>query len=168
MTRQLGQASGAIVDMITAAALRYSVDPNLALAQARAESNLNQAAISPVGAIGVMQLMPATAKWLGVDPYNLTQNIDGGVRYLAMMLQQFGGDVQKALAAYNWGPGNLTKSIAKYGGEWISHLPAETSGYIARITAAVGPYLPGGEEGPSGDTIAILIVGAILIFLVVN
>ena len=168
MTRQLGQASGAIVDMIAAAALRYGVDPNLAVAQARAESNLNQAAISSAGAIGVMQLMPATAKWLGVDPYNLAQNIDGGVRYLAMMLKQYAGDVQKALAAYNWGPGNLGKALVAYGSDWISHLPRETTKYIARITAAISPYLPGGESGPSGDTIAILIVGAILIFLVVN
>ena len=154
--------------MITAAALRYGVDPSLAVAQARAESNLNQAAMSPAGAIGVMQLMPATAAWLGVDPYNLAQNIDGGVRYLAMMLQQFGGDVKKALAAYNWGPGNLAKSLTKYGGDWISHLPAETAQYIARITAAVGTYLPGGESGPSGETVAMFIFGAILIFLAVS
>lgn len=164
----LGQSGGTVVDMITAAALRYGVDPNLAVAQARAESNLNQAAISSAGAIGVFQLMPATAAWLGVDPYNLAQNIDGGVRYLSQLLKQFGGDVQKALAAYNWGPGNLAKSIARHGEDWIWNLPAETSAYIARITAAIGPYLPGGSTGPGSDTVAILIVAAILFYLVVS
>lgn len=167
--RTLGQGTnGNVVDMITAAALHYGVDRNLAIAQARAESNLDQAAVSPAGAIGVFQLMPATAAWLEVDPRDLAQNIDGGVRYLSMLLSQYGQDVQKALAAYNWGPGNLAKAIASYGEQWIAHLPAETSGYIARITAAVGPYLPGGSSGPSSDTLAILILGGILFFLVVS
>lgn len=165
---RLGQTNGSVVDMITATALRYGLDPNLAVAQARAESGLNQAAVSRVGAIGVFQLMPATAAWLGVDPHDLAQNIDGGVRYLSQLLAEFGGDVQKALAAYNWGPGNLSKSLAQYGVDWMSHLPAETSAYIARITAAVGPYLPGGSSGPTSDTLAILIVAGILFFLAVS
>jgi len=155
-----------IEDQIRAAAFRYGVDPNLAIAQARAESNLNQAAVSSAGAIGVFQLMPATAAWLGVDPRNLEQNIDGGVRYLSQLLAQYGGDVQKALAAYNWGPGNLAKAIAKHGESWLGYLPTETVNYIAKITGAIETYLPGGASGPDSETVAMFIVGGIFLYLI--
>ena len=69
------------------AAKKYNVPPELVLALANQESGLNQNAKSKAGAIGVMQLMPATAKELGVDPNDIDQNIDGGVRYLAQMLE---------------------------------------------------------------------------------
>ncbi len=167
MKRTLGQATS-IQDLIASAAAHYGVDPILAIAQARAESNFDQAAVSPAGAIGVFQLMPATAAGLGVDPYNLEQNIDGGVRYLSQLLSQFGGDVQKALAAYNWGPGNLAKAIAANGSDWLSHLPAETSKYIAQITGAIGTYLPGGSSGPDTETIVLLIVAGLVVYSVVS
>src|ERR1051326_8048001 len=78
---------------IQAAAARYGVDPALALAVARQDSGPNPAAVSPVGAIGLFQLMPATAAGLGVDPRDPVQNIDGGVRYLSQLLKQYQGDV---------------------------------------------------------------------------
>lgn len=120
--------------MVQAAAVQYGVDPGLALAVAQRESGLNPNATSSAGAQGVMQLMPATAASLGVsNPYDPTQNINAGMRYLASLISQYGGDTTKALAAYNWGPGNLNNAIAAYGGNWLSAAPAETQNYVAAI-----------------------------------
>lgn len=106
-------------------AQRYGVDPELAIRVARTESAGNQGAVSPKGAIGVMQLMPGTARDLGVNPHDEDQNIDGGVRYLKTQLDTFGRP-DLALAAYNAGPG----AVRKYGG-----VPpyAETQSYVQKI-----------------------------------
>lgn len=125
-------SSSSIPQLIADAAAKYGVDPNLALNVAITESALDQSAVSSAGAIGVFQLMPATAAGLGVDPTNLEQNIDGGVRYLAQLLSQF-GNAQEALGAYNWGPGNVQNAIAQYGGDWLSYAPEETQNYVAKI-----------------------------------
>lgn len=119
--------------MVQAAAQKYGVDPNLALAVANQESHYNQAAISSKGAVGVMQLMPATAAGLGVNPYDVSQNIDGGVRLLSQLLQQF-GSVPLALAAYNAGPG----AVKQYGG--IPPFP-ETQNYVSSILDSYSPSL---------------------------
>ena len=112
--------------LIEAAARKYKVDPKLVAAVAEVESNGNQDAVSPVGAIGVMQLMPDTAASLGVDPYNKQQNIEGGAKYLRQMLDTFGGDTRKAVAAYNAGPG----AVKDYGG-----VPPykETQNYVKKV-----------------------------------
>lgn len=133
-----------IRDLIISEAQAQGVDPNLALGVAHTESRLNQNAISPAGAIGVMQLMPGTAKDLGVNPRDLNQNIKGGVTYLRKMLDTFGGDVSKAVAAYNAGPGN----VMKYGG-----IPPfkETQKYVPAVLSAANmtpPILPL-EQTPS-------------------
>jgi Transglycosylase SLT domain len=130
-------ASGQIPTLIVAAAQRYGVPPNLALEVALKESNLNQGAVSPAGAIGVMQLEPATAAGLGVDPNDTAQNIDGGVRYLAQLLAQF-GSTDKALAAYNWGPGNVSRSVSANGDSWLSSAPGETQNYVGSILTSLG------------------------------
>jgi len=91
------------------------------------ESAYNPAALSPVGAIGLGQLMPGTAQDLGVDPHDLAQNLDGSARYLLMMLDQF-GDGPLALAAYNAGP----EAVTRHSG--IPPYP-ETQGHVARVTA---------------------------------
>jgi hypothetical protein len=118
--------------LIQAKAQQYGVDPRLVRAVVQQESSFNPKAVSPVGAKGLMQLMPGTAADQGVaDPFDPVQNIDGGVRYLAQQLKANGGNVERALAAYNWGPGNLAKN-------GMDKLPKETRDYIAKITANMG------------------------------
>jgi len=117
-----------VASLVQSTALKHGVNPKLALAVAKTESNLTPTAISPVGAVGVMQLMPATAQELGVkNIYNLEENIDGGVRYLKQMLLTFGGDVTKAIAAYNAGPG----AVKNYNG-----IPPyqETQDYVRKVS----------------------------------
>ncbi len=117
---------------IREAAQKYDVSPDMIRAVVKAESNFEVDAVSVAGAQGLMQLMPATAKELGVEnPFDIRQNIDGGTRYLRQMLDLFGGDIRMALSAYNAGPGNVTK----YGGD----VPfPETKRYVSRILNSVG------------------------------
>ena len=103
-----GQFSGlstSDIDYLVRKSIEYGVDARLVAALISKESGGNQNAISEAGAIGIGQLMPETARELGVDPYDKLQNIEGTIKYLAQMLQRFGGDVSKALAAYNAGAG---------------------------------------------------------------
>jgi soluble lytic murein transglycosylase-like protein len=100
-------------NVINQAALKHNVDPGLIKAVIWQESGGNPRAISSKGAKGIMQLMDGTARMLGVnDTFDIKQNIFGGVKYLAALLKRFGGDIKKALAAYNAGPA----SVDKYGG----------------------------------------------------
>jgi soluble lytic murein transglycosylase-like protein len=102
------------------------VSAQLLEAVAWAESRFRQNAVSSAGAIGVMQLMPATAAQLGVDPHDAAQNVSGGGRYLREMLDRFGGDTAQALAAYNAGPGVVARN---HGGAPF----AETQAYVNAI-----------------------------------
>ncbi len=116
----------AYFDTIREAAGKYGVDPKLVSAVAEVESGFEQSAISATGAVGVMQLMPETAESLGVNPYDATQNINGGAQYLKKMLDTFDGDLRKAVAAYNAGP----EAVREYGG-----VPpySETQQYVASV-----------------------------------
>ena len=120
-----------IADSIKRAARRYNLPEKLISSVIQAESNFQADAVSPAGAQGLMQLMPATARELGVDdPFDVRQNIDGGAGYLRQMLDRFGGDVKLALAAYNAGPGN----VERYNG----NVPyPETKNYIERVLKRV-------------------------------
>ncbi|MCI6158647.1 MAG: lytic transglycosylase domain-containing protein [Selenomonadaceae bacterium] len=122
----LPPANPTLSNLIQEAAQKYQVDPKLVSAIAEVESGGNPSAISPAGAIGVMQLMPGTAEGLGVNPYDERQNIEGGAKYLRQMLDAFGGDVRKAVAAYNAGP----QAVKEYGG-----VPPyrETQNYVNKV-----------------------------------
>lgn len=109
---QFSGLSSSDIDYLVRKSIEYGVDSRLVAALISRESGGNQNAVSEAGAIGIGQLMPETARELGVDPYDKLQNIDGTIRYLAQMLQRFGGDVSKALAAYNAGAG----AVESYGG----------------------------------------------------
>ncbi len=112
--------------IIDDAARTYNVDARLIKGVIRTESNFNSNALSPKGAMGLMQLMPGTARDLGVkDAFNARENIMGGTRYLKSLLNRYQGDVSLALAAYNWGMGNVEK--------YPNKLPRETRDYISRV-----------------------------------
>ena len=138
----LAAPAGDLDREIAEAARARRLDVRLVRAVAQQESGLNQAARSPKGAVGVMQLMPSTAAALGVDPADLRGNLQGGATYLARMLDRFGGDVRLALAAYNAGPG----AVLRYGG-----LPpfAETQDYVRRVLARVAALPAAPETGPN-------------------
>jgi len=119
---------------ITAAANKHGVDPALLAGLVKQESNFNPNAGSPAGAQGLTQLMPATAASLGVtNVHDPAQALDGGAKYLRQQLDRFGGDVARALAAYNAGPG----AVERFGG-----VPpyAETQEYVRRVQANAAEY----------------------------
>lgn len=111
---------------------KYNLDPALLAAMAEQESGFNQSAQSEAGAMGIMQLMPGTAEGLGVDPSDLRGNLEGGAKYLRQMLDKYNGDVEKALAAYNAGPGSLDSvngDISKLSGETQKYVPSVMERY---------------------------------------
>jgi hypothetical protein len=142
----------AYAGIIADAAREHGLDPHLLTEVIRAESGFDPRAVSPAGAKGLMQLMDATARSLGVqDPFDPAQNIRAGARYLAGLLERYGGDVRRALAAYNAGPGAVDRhhGVPPY---------RETQQYVGKIlarldsTSAVrrgGPVHIYGEERPN-------------------
>lgn len=128
--------AGAGIDaIIQKASSRYGVDAGLIKAVVRAESGFNPRAVSSAGAQGLMQLMPSTARGLGVkDPFDAEQNVMAGTRFLKDMLHRYGGNVDEALAAYNWGPGN----VDHHGTE---RLPRETRTYLAKVKGYYSEYV---------------------------
>jgi soluble lytic murein transglycosylase-like protein len=111
---------------VNAVAERNGLSPALLEAVVWQESRWRPTAVSPKGAQGLAQLMPGTARELGVDPRDPVANLEGGARYLRQQLNRFGGDVERALAAYNAGPGRVTRA----GG--VPNIP-ETRAYVAAI-----------------------------------
>jgi soluble lytic murein transglycosylase-like protein len=120
--------------VIARAGRTHGVPPGLVKAVVHAESAFNPEAVSPRGARGLMQLMPATSRRLGVDdPFNPWQNIEGGTRYLSKLVRRYGGDLKLALAAYNAGD----RAVKRYGG--VPPYP-ETLGYVQRVLSLYQQY----------------------------
>lgn len=155
---RLGRAAAAAAGdtayagIIAEAAREHGLDPHLLTEVIRAESGFNPRAVSPAGAKGLMQLMDATARSLGVqDPFDPVQNVRAGARYLARLLERYSGDVRRALAAYNAGPGAVDRhnGVPPY---------RETQQYVGKILARLdsaptvrrdGPVHSYGEERPN-------------------
>jgi soluble lytic murein transglycosylase-like protein len=130
-----------IDNAVVMAAARHNVDPNLVRAVIKVESNFNSNAVSRKGAMGLMQLMPQTARSLNVkNPFDPEQNVDAGVRHLKQLLENYGGDVNLTLAAYNAGAGAVARSAG------VPHF-AETQNYVRKITNL---YYGGFDVTPSG------------------
>lgn len=132
-----GLTQAKIDELINQAASRHNVDPALVKALVKVESNFNPNAVSRKGAMGLMQLMPQTARRLNLsNPFDPAQNVDAGVRHLKDLLDSYGGDVPLTLAAYNAGSGAVARSqgIPRY---------AETRNYVKRITQIYGGSLGG-------------------------
>jgi soluble lytic murein transglycosylase-like protein len=121
--------ANAIADL----AARFDLSPSLLEAVVWQESRWNENAVSPVGARGLAQLMPGTARYLGVNSDDPYQNLEGGARYLREQLDRFGGDLEKALAAYNAGPGRVERA----GG--VPNI-RETKQYVAAILARLANH----------------------------
>lgn len=132
-------ANPSIAGMVRRVAREEGLDENQFLALVYQESRFNPCAKSGAGAMGLAQLMPGTAAELGVDPYDIEQNLRGGARYFRQQLRQFNGDVALALAAYNAGPG----SVRRFGG-----IPPfrETQGYVQTITQRWLPAFGGADK----------------------
>ncbi len=126
--------SSEIGSIIVENSRRHEIDPLLVSAIMAVESDFNPKVVSDKGAIGLMQLMPETASELGVNPYNLNQNVEGGTRYIKQMLEKFSGDLKLALAAYNAGP----NAVIRHGG-----IPpyAETQNYVLKVLKNYEAYL---------------------------
>ena len=122
-----GPASGDVRELAAAAARRHGLDPELVMAVVSVESAFRPQAVSPKGAQGLMQLMPGTARSLGVaDPLDPAQNLDGGARHLGQLIELYNGDLVRALAAYNAGQG----AVQRHGG-----VPPyrETRSYVKKV-----------------------------------
>lgn len=127
LEQQARETGGDLASLLQAAAFRHGLDPGLVRAVVQVESAFRPDAVSAKGAQGLMQLMPATAASLGVsDAFDPAQNLDGGSRHLAALVRSYGGDLEKALAAYNAGAG----AVARHGG-----VPPfrETRAYVERV-----------------------------------
>lgn len=121
------QKANQITEMIDDVAEKVSLAPELIHSVVSAESDYNPTAVSHAGAQGLMQLMPETAQELGVqDSFDPLQNLLGGSKYLKQLLEKYDGDLDSALAAYNWGQGNVDR-------KGLEQMPQETRDYLARV-----------------------------------
>lgn len=146
-------ASSSLDAIFQKAAEKYNVPVSLLKAIGKAESDFNPNAVSGAGAQGVMQLMPATAKSLGVtNSFDAEQNIMGGAKYIKQMLDRYNGNVKLALAAYNAGSGN----VEKYGG-----IPPfkETQNYVKKVMNYAGETLTAGNYVPSQNSMSSILNG---------
>ena len=127
-----------LATIIIDASTQYQVDPNLVAAMAFKESRFNPNAVSWRGAQGILQLMPKTAKWLGVtDSFDPKHNVFGATKYIAQLLQRFNGNVEMAVAAYNAGPELVARVGPNANREAIDYVAVVTSLYHSAISSLV-------------------------------
>jgi hypothetical protein len=127
-------ASRSTADLFDALEKKFGLPPGSLDKVWNIESGRGKTMLSPAGAKGHFQFMDATAKQYGVaDPNDLTQSATGAASYIHDLMAKYEGDIRKALAAYNWGQGNLDKDIAAHGGDWERFLPNETAGYLNKF-----------------------------------
>jgi soluble lytic murein transglycosylase-like protein len=141
-----GNISGSIDEMVAQVAERESLPPQLIHSVIKVESNYDPNAVSPKGALGLMQLIPATAQRFGVtNVFNPAENIQGGAKYLRYLLELYHGDYPRALAAYNAGEG----AVAKYGG-----VPpyAETRNYLIQVSKQLEKSMAGQPQPKPAET----------------
>lgn len=120
-------------DIAWQAAKHYGLNPDLFVRQINQESGFNPQAVSPAGAEGIAQFMPATAASMGVNPWDPTSALYGAARLMARLKHEFPGHYGQALGAYNAGAGAVREAIRVGGGRWYFYLPAETRHYISAI-----------------------------------
>ncbi len=127
----MAKLTPAVSSALTSAASSAGLAADLVFAVAWVESRYNPDVVSPVGAMGLMQIMPALAtKYNVADPFDPSENARAGAAYLARLIKRYEGDVRKALAAYNWGPSNVDKGKA-----W----PASVEAYVSKILGRLNP-----------------------------
>ncbi|TMD59356.1 MAG: LysM peptidoglycan-binding domain-containing protein [Chloroflexi bacterium] len=132
-TGSTGGSHQHFVTLATQDALNVGLSPNVFVRQINQESSFNPSAVSSAGALGIAQFEPGTAASLGVNPWDPVQSLQGASRLMASYVRQFGGDIAKALAAYNAGPGAVQRAVMLGGTNWRAFLPAETQNYIRVI-----------------------------------
>lgn len=148
-----------LVDDAIAAAKRAGIDPNIFVRQIQQESGFNPNARSPAGAEGIAQFMPGTARGLGINPWDPVQALNAAARYMANSLRAYGGDIAKALAAYNAGGGAVNYAISRGGKNWRNFLPSETQNYIRIILGRHTPQpttTPGATHQPTTHPAGII------------
>jgi len=126
-------SKGYYPDLAQSDARDAGIPPDLFVRQINLESGFNTNEVSPAGAIGIAQFMPATAAGLGIDPWDPVQSLQGAAQLMGRYTRNYGGDYAKALAAYNGGSGNLQAAISNCGAQWLACMPAETQHYVQVI-----------------------------------
>lgn len=135
LKRSVGTSQTKLVDYLYRVADEYGIDRDKAYRQIQKESNFNPRAVGKKTrygtAKGIAQFIDDTAQQYGLsDPFDPYASFDAWGAYMSDLLKMFDGDYSKALAAYNWGQGNVAKAVATYGEDWLSHAPAETQDYV--------------------------------------
>jgi len=125
-----------VVTRIIELAHAAGYDTALLVAQAWQESRFNPNAVSPTGAAGLFQFMPATAAEYGVDVHDVESSTRGAMKYMGALLKRFGGSKEKALAAYDWGEGNVARLLHEHPEDWKLFLPGETRDYLKILNLA--------------------------------
>lgn len=146
-------------NLVREKARQYGIDPNIALAQIRQESGFNPNAKSPVGAQGLAQFMPGTARRFGLaNPFDPVQAMDAWGKYMTFLLKFFGGRIDLALAGYNWGENRaVLKNAAATGAPFpANQVPAETRNYVQTILKNAGSGAAAGGANSGGGPFSTL------------